>query len=386
MKISLALVVIILILQAFATPCLATESTEEIDPEIQKLANELESARKSIVEDEVRSREVMSSLFEINRKMKKLVSDKAQLEQERFHLESQTKILAARLIALEDKVKNQKVLMRERLSAIYKLGGQGLARILFSSTNSAQLERNLKILGVVAKRDLDLIKEYARNVKDLEVRRKKFTQRLAHLKKLETNIRQKEVILSQQNASKSMILSSIKKSKSFNVKKLSQLRSQSSELASSDDSGLYDLLLRPSFFEQKGKLPWPAKGEIKQSYGLIKDNQSSVVIPHKGIFLQTKDRAPVRPIFSGKVVWTGSLPDFGPTLIIDHGDHYYSVYSSLENIEVHLGQEVTPNQAMARVSLQNENHLPGIYFEIRHFSEPTNPLLWVKADQPKDVL
>jgi murein hydrolase activator len=365
-----------ILLVFISSPVFSAVDESEMDPQIVKLASELESARKSIVEDEVRSREVMSSLFEINRRMKKLVADKSNLEQERLLLESQTKELANRLLELEDRVSAQKVLMRERLSAIYKLGGQGLARILFASISSAQLERNLKILGIVAKRDLDLIKQYAVNVKELEVRRKRFSQRLAHLKKLESVISKKEKNLLTENNSKSMILASIKKSKTFNLKKFSQLRSRSEDLANNEERGFYDLLLRPSFFEQKGSLPYPIKGYITQAFGLIKDSKQNAIIPHKGLLIRAQAPTNVNSVFSGKVVWKGNISDFGNTIVVDHGDHYYSVYSHIQYPLVSVGDEVAQSQPIASISSLNQ----GLYFEIRHFSEPTNPLHWLKTN------
>ncbi len=70
---------------------------------------------------------------------------------------------------------------------------------------------------------------------------------------------------------------------------------------------------------------------------------------------------------------------FGRTLIIDHGDHYYSVYSNIEGIDVGLGDEVEQNQVVAKSGLDPARSIEGIYFEIRHFSEPADPSLWMKG-------
>ena len=346
---------------------LAFSSTEKAE----KLVKDFEETKKNLVEEELKQRTVMSSLFEINRKMKKIVTERGTLEQERLSLESTTKDLATRLLELEGKLKIQKALMRERLSAIYKLGGQGIARILFSSTSSSQLERNLKILGIVAKKDLELIKDYSKTTIELENKRKKFTKRLANLRKVEEDIKSKEQKLSVQNQNKSKILNEIRKSKKFNLTKLSGLRSKTLKLASNDDSGMLDLLFRPIFFEQKGKLPPPVKGKVAKGFGLIHDREFNLSLSHKGIQYEHEIGSPIHAIFDGTVVYVGYVTGFGNTLILDHGDHYYSVYSKGNNFALSVGDTIKQNQIIGTSD--------SLYFEIRHFSEPYNPQLWMKG-------
>lgn len=350
-----------------------------IEKNVEKLAKDLEETKKSLMDDEMKQRKVMSSLFEINRKMKKIVSERGDLEQEHIMLETTTKKLAQRILQLEDNLKNQKALLRQRLSAIYKFGGQGIARFLFSSTSSTDLERNLKIMGVVAKRDLDLIKDYFGTVKELDGKRIKFTNRLAHLQKVEDRIRQQESQLSAENTLKSKILDKIRKSKQFAMTRLNGLRAKSSQFAVNDESGVFDLLFQPSFFEQKGMLPKPIQGRILQGFGLIKDEEHNVTLSHKGLFYSAPVGTPVKTIFGGKVSYKGELPGFGQTLIVDHGDHYYTVYAHNSRVSVEVDQEVRQNQVIAYSGEGVEDFGSGLYFEIRHFSEPYDPQQWMKG-------
>jgi septal ring factor EnvC (AmiA/AmiB activator) len=394
-KVLTRLFIVALILMSFAPahaelvdepdPSIVTEN-----PHIQKLAKDFEKTKKDIVEKEVRQRKVMSSLFEINRKMKKIVTEQANFVQQRLVLEDSTRELAEKILSLEDKLKNQKVLLRERLTAIYKLGGQGLARIVFASSTSAQLEKNLKILGIIAKRDLDLIKDYSASVKELEAKKIKFTKRLAKLKKLEKNILEQEDKLTAENASKSKILNDIKSSKQFALNKLNGIRNKSAQINISDESGVLDLLFRPSFFEKKGLLPPPVNGKITRNFGIVRDEEYNVSWPHKGLFFSATVGTPVKNVFDGRVAFVGVVAGFGNTIIIDHGDHYYSVYSNTKKISVLEGDEVKQHQVIAQsgtgfedgsagTSSTASNDVNGLYFEIRHFSEPYDPRSWLKG-------
>ena len=314
----------------------------------------------------------MSSLFEINRKMRKLVSERSKSEQERMSLQGSTKELADRILGLEKKIKQQRELLQYRLNAMYKIGGQGLARITFSSTNSAQLERNLKIMGIVAKRDLNLMTDYSKSVAELSQKQKKFLVRLADLKKVQNHVAEQEYKISSESEEKIRILDSIRKSKNTTITKLRQLREKGQKSALQEDDDFLDLLLTPSFFERKGNLPSPIKGHIVRKFGLWKDSAYNVTLNQKGLMYEAAAGTSVQAIFPGKVAFEGHIDGFGRTLIVDHGDHYYSVYGGLSEVVAANGSEIAEGQKIAAV----DNNL---YFEIRHFSEPYDPESWMKG-------
>lgn len=350
-------------------------------PKVEKLAAALEDTKQAVVQEDVKQRKIMSSLFDINRKMKRIVTERSDLVQERMLLETTTSDLSRKISEIEEKLKSQKSFLRERLAFIYRFGGQGVFRTLFSSTSSAHLERNLKILGIVAKRDLELIKDYSGTVADLGKKKNRLQNRLEHLRQLEKNIRDKEEKLTLENGYKNRILDGIRKSKKFAMAKLQGLRAKSLQMAMNDDSGVFDLLFRPSFFEQKGELPKPLEGQIVQNFGLIRDEENNLTMSHKGLFISATSGAEIKSVFDGKVAFSGEIPGFGQTLVIDHGDHYYTVYGNNQEILVTEGEEVQQSQKIASVGRNFETQRSGLYFEIRHFSEPYDPRLWLKGSR-----
>ncbi len=345
----------------------------------ERLVKDYQSTKITLMNDEVKQRKILAALFELNHKMKKVVSEKAELEQDKLIVEESIQELGQKISELEIKNKTQKALLRERLAAIYKLGGPGVARVLFSSSSSAELERNLKILGIIAQKDIALIKDYGSSMKDLGQKRQKRTSRLEHLAKLELKIKNKEQNLANDNAIKNKILKNIKSSQSFALKKLNLIRKKSQSLAEQDDSGLLDLLFQPSFAEQKGLLPKPVSGELVQGFGLLRDESHQIVLSHKGHFYSAHVGTPVKAIFGGKVAYAGEVPGFGQTLILDHGDHYYSVYSHNKALQANTGDEVIQAQTLALSGSSQSEFGDGLYFEIRHFSEPADPKMWMKG-------
>lgn len=346
--------------------------------DVDALTKDFEKTKKSLEEAELKQRQVLSALYQLNKKIKKIVTEKGSLSQQRAQLEINVRNLESKVGEIEERTKTQKAVLAERLRVIYKLGGQSLARLLMSSASSAEIERSLKILGIVAQRDLDLVKNYSRDLQDLQSRRKILAQRLESMKSVEEKILKQEKNLVREQVVKNKILDGIRKSRLFAINKINGLREKSLQF-NIEDAGLFDLLFKPSFADHKGSLPQPTEGLIVKRFGLIKGQDHPYTLNHKGIFISASPGAPVKSVFGGTVSYVGELPGFGKTLIIDHGDHYYTVYAHTQDVRVGLGDEIAQEQVVAKAGWPAMDKPSGLYFEIRHFSEPYDPQQWMKG-------
>ena len=364
----------LIILSFVQVTALVAQAATDVDT----LAKDFEKQKEKVEAADLKQRQVLSALYQLNKKIKKSVSEKGNLSQQRSLLEMNVKNLENKVDEMSVRNKEQRTLLAERLRVIYKLGGQSLARMVFSSQSSAQMERNLKILGIVATKDLEMIKNYSQDLKDLQYRKKILAQRLENLKTVESRFVQQEKNLLNEQAMKNKILDGIRKSKLFAMNKMNGIREKSLQF-NLDDSGLFDLLFKPSFADQKGELPPPLPGIVSKKFGLIKGEDHPYTFSNKGVFISSAKGTPIKAVFSGTVSYVGELPGFGPTLILDHGDHYYSVYSHAEDIKVAQGDEITQSQVLALVGAGKQDSPNGMYFEIRHFSEPYDPQQWMKG-------
>ncbi|HEY8271263.1 MAG TPA: peptidoglycan DD-metalloendopeptidase family protein [Pseudobdellovibrionaceae bacterium] len=348
------------------------------DQNLEKIAKDLQIAKMNLEIQELKQKKVLGALYGINKNLKKLVSETGSLEQQRNVIGLQIQQLNKKIGDNDQLITAQKLLLTTRLHAIYKLKGPTLARFLFAAKSSADLERNLKILGVVARRDLNLIKTYRESVKDLHYRRDRLAQKMDSLKEVELNLQTYAKKLQKEISQKNSILAGIRSTKMFTQDQIKSLKNKSLSYDIAD-SGLMDLLLRPSFEAQKGILPKPTQGPVMKTFGLAKSPDQSYVLSNKGLFIAATPGSPVRAVFSGVVSFAGSLPGLGQVLILDHGDHYYTIYGNNASLRVQLGQEVTQTQIIASSGRSIFDQQNGLYFEVRHFSEPYNPMEWVKG-------
>jgi septal ring factor EnvC (AmiA/AmiB activator) len=78
------------------------------------------------------------------------------------------------------------------------------------------------------------------------------------------------------------------------------------------------------------------------------------------------------------VVFADWFRGMGLLIIIDHGDGYLSLYAHNQSLLRDTGEWVQPGETIATVGDSGGQANSGLYFEIRHQSQPLDPALWCK--------
>lgn len=134
-----------------------------------------------------------------------------------------------------------------------------------------------------------------------------------------------------------------------------------------------------NFSRQKGNLNWPVSGKILHPFGKYKNPQLKTVLYNSGIDIQAPGGTPVRCVFSGVVSLITYMSGFGNTIIVDHNNGFYSVYTHLDEIRVSKFQFVNAGQVLGSVGDSGSLEGPLLHFEIYGNNEPLNPLVWLKG-------
>lgn len=342
------------------------------------VAKAVNRARHQFASQNQEHERVLRSLYRIGRQMQKIVHEKAILEQDKIGTEAQLRSLAQSTKVLEAQLKQQHTLLLSKMTFIHRFNSQAWIQFLLQAKNSGQLERNMKLLGLVSRHDLMVMKNYAQGVKHLNVQKQKFMDRLAYLTRLEKEIEGKETNLRDQNEARSKVLTQIRENQKGTLKKIRDLQAKR-ETSALAESGLLDTLDGPSFFEKKGLLAHPVNGLLIRGYGIFKDQATAVVTNHRGWTYETSKPTPVRTVFDGQVVHVDHLPEYGPVVVIDHGDHFYTIYAGLAQVAVQEGKAIKEGQLLGVTGVSPFDGRQGVYFEIRHFSETVDPRSWMKG-------
>jgi murein DD-endopeptidase MepM/ murein hydrolase activator NlpD len=94
-----------------------------------------------------------------------------------------------------------------------------------------------------------------------------------------------------------------------------------------------------------------------------------------GLEIRSTLGATVRAVFGGRVAFADQYGVYGHLVILDHGDHYYSVSGNLAVLDVKVGDEVGAGDRIGTVG--DEGKGPMLYFEIRHGTETLSPNTWL---------
>ena len=127
-----------------------------------------------------------------------------------------------------------------------------------------------------------------------------------------------------------------------------------------------------------GKLDWPVDGTIVYRFG--RDTlPSGGIIRWNGIGIAAPVGTPVKAVEAGKVRLVGQFGTYGLTIVLEHGNGYYSVYSHLQEAAVKLGTTVAKDETIGTVGGENSDYGSHLHFEIRGENQVAlDPTEWLR--------
>jgi lipoprotein NlpD len=113
---------------------------------------------------------------------------------------------------------------------------------------------------------------------------------------------------------------------------------------------------------------WPVAGKVIRGFG--KNNGGEI---SRGIDIAGRKGEPIQASAAGKVSFVGTLDKYGDFVVVRHEADYLSVYAHTSKILVKRDQMVGKGQKIAEVGSSGTDQ-PKLHFEIRHKSEPVDPI------------
>jgi len=115
---------------------------------------------------------------------------------------------------------------------------------------------------------------------------------------------------------------------------------------------------------------WPIKGKVLFYFGQQNNGRFN-----KGIGIRTHEGEAVHASRDGRVVLADYLGGYGQTVILDHGDGFFSVYAQNSSLLCRVGDRVTKGKSIAQVGMSGD--LAYLHFEIRQREVARNPLYYL---------
>lgn len=373
-------------------------SIEELEKNIErekahliKMNERMRLQKLNIEKARSKERSALSELEEIEHQMQikkrelKIYDWNLKINQEK------KRMVQEKLKLTKGNIERQKNLFHSRLRAIYKQGDLTYLKAVFSASDLNDFVERYKFMYLIAKNDAKLINNFTESLKGLK-------ESHESLKKIDSMIilykkralrKQKEI--DSEKKKKEELLARIRDEKiNYEIaQKELELASRELEDLISDlqkkkirlnHKGIDSNIELNGLAGKKGKLPWPAKGVLLSEFGESKNPKFKAGMLSKGIEIKLPYGTNIKSIDAGRVVYSDWLKGYGNVVIIDHGKSYYSLYAHSSEPLAETGEMVTSYQIIAKSGDSGSFQGPSLYFEIRHFREPLNPLIWLKKE------
>lgn len=338
-------------------------------------AAEYQNYKKKSQKIKSQEREILSKIYKINRQQRKLAKNKSTLLKESQRLVADLLSTKKEIKNISKQVATIKNSITLRIRSLQKAGPAFFFQSFFGSKDLYSIDKSSRLVYKVSELDIGQIKEYEMLKTSLSKKKNKIKSIVTEIEINKLNLEKKESQFKKSSEEKMQILSRLTVQDKKILMKIQNVRENAKKYAKRYQLEDLSLMFNGSIYESKGHLKKPIRGAIRQKFGLMRLPYEKLKIYNKGWFLANIKDQPVQSVYQGKVVYKGLMPYYGRVVIISHGDHYYSIYGNLKNISINKGDPIEAGQAIASTS-KSRVYGRGMYFEIRHFSEPLDPKEW----------
>lgn len=372
-----------------------------LDAKVQQQQEKIERLQKGIAGQKdmvkvARDRE-SSLLVELERLDQKISETKAALASLKEQLDIHEKAIlekqTAMAVAKEAKEAAQSHI-KNRLNAYYRMGPIGVMNVIFSTSELPDLLNFREYYDTLLAYDQLVIKDYRVQIEALNTAHLALQEEKKALLDSMAKVKEQETVLDTSRQDRLALLAKVKTEKKLYQLALDELQEAADKLSGT----LAELKAeaakqkqkkkrritvkkkRPTNFgfeNHKGKLNPPVPGTVTTLFGKNTQGKFGITTFANGIDIKTAPGTQISAIYDGKVVYAGFLRGYGNLLIIDHGQQYYSLVSRAENFFKQEGDTVVKGEVIGIMSDQDGLLGEGLHFEIRHGTDPENPLQWV---------
>jgi len=356
------------------------ESGEEGD--LARIRQAIEASRDRVALYEREERGLLEALDAIDESAELLQRDVQRAQRraresraELVKSEAQAAAVAERLGALERA-------MGARARALYRAGELGAIPLLFSASDLHEFLQRVQALRLLLSHDSELLARHQAESRALLARREQASRAAVQSRAAESMLEERSRQLADERERKRLLVQDRKRSRTRERSALAELeiagRALEETVAAMPARPLAAVTL-PSgaFASRRGRLPAPVDAPVARGYGRVVDDESHTATFRKGLEYDAPSGAEVRAVAAGGVRYAGRFRGYGKTVILDHGDGYFTVSSHLAETLVAIGDSVDPGQPIGRVGDTGSLEGPQLYFELRRGAEALDPQEWL---------
>ena len=364
----------------------ASSSAEDTQGDLDTVRRQIQDATTELGKAESSRAGLEQQLGDNQARIGQLVEQMQVIEKEISQHQSEVDRLRAERSLTQSTLDRDKRIVLGQLKVSYSVGRQDYLKLLLNQEDPSAVLRGLTYHAIVQ----------TRRHAELQVLHDE-VQRIAHEEQaIDREIARLDELRDQQVATRSAMKQSRDKRESLlatlgleienTAAELERLRRDEEKLEKLLSGLKEDLTDIPDtgeesepFVNLKGSLPWPARGQVLHRFGT---ERGASGLSWQGVLIGADQGDAVHAVSHGRVAFAERLKGFGLLLIVDHGGGYMSLYGRNGRLFKEVGDWVRSGEPIAKVGKGSGDERTGLYFEIRHNGNPTNPVKWCQGASP----
>ena len=361
----------------------------------RKRLEEIRRERDRLQEQQLRLQgqvhDVRDELTNLERQRESTGRIVSEIERQIGGLSGQLDRSSAELILAEDNLAERRAVLERRLVDIYKRGPLYTFQALLAAESFGDLLSRYKYLYLTSRQDRALVTDVEKLRNRVVAQRNDILDVRRQLDRSREEREAEFAKYSELAEARARRLDALRRSARSTERRLTALQKDEARLnsllaalerARRDEAsrGLRGAAPLPGSITTAdlGNLDWPVEGTIVYRFG--RDTlPSGGIIRWNGVGIAAAVGTPVKAVEAGKVRLVGQFGTYGLTVVLEHGNGYYSVYSHLQSAAVKLGGTVTKGSVIGAVGGENSDYGAHLHFEIRGENQVAlDPAEWLK--------
>jgi septal ring factor EnvC (AmiA/AmiB activator) len=360
---------------------------EQIRAERSRLEGEIGDVRK-------RARDASEDLANVERRLSASRLVVAEIQFQSDAVTQSIQETTRELVQAREKLAENEAVLNRRLRDIYKMGPLHTVGVLLGASSFTDLLNRYRYLQRIASFDRSLVSRVETIEGELVERNDDLRQRMAELGSLRQNRLSEVAQLRSVESERQTALAEFRSRERQTASRLEQLDADEGRMTQL----IGDLETRRREIEARtataradaslsaddaGSLDWPLDGEVIYRFGRER-RPNGTVLRWNGIGISASPGSPVTAVRAGTVVLAGPFEGYGPTVVLSHGDGFYTLYLYLEETGVVEGRTVSIGQVVGTVGGTDTPEGPHIEFQVRApvnggSPQAQDPLQWLSA-------
>jgi len=286
---------------------------------------------------------------------------------------------------LEKRIAQTESYASQRLVALYKLSQLGQLNFMASANSVYDFFYRKTVLEIILKQDEHVLSAFLENKATLNRTKQTLLDQKAKKAALEADVTRQIQHISLQMESRAGLLKEIRSKRALALAAIASFKESAVELNEKlngfkkeiPGQTPYSTASPQSFSDLKGLLIMPVNGKIVDLFGPYTNDQFHILNFRSGINIKAERGEPIRAVYKGVTLFANWFKGYGNLIIIDHGDHYYTLYAHAEELFKKKGDVVEAGEVVATVGDSGSLTGPVLHFEVRHHGKPINPLPWI---------